>query len=143
MNVDHFLASVASWAETQPELGGIVLVGSYARGAASATSDIDLVLLAEEPEAYLRDRTWLNSFGEPVRVGLEDWGKVTSVRVFYADGREVEFGLAGIDWGGDPSDEGTTRVIRAGARVLYDRGLHLASRFEDVARQRGGDVRAS
>ena len=55
-----------------------------------------------------------------VRVVVEDWGRVTSLRAWYAGGLEVEFGLATIDWATRP-DEGTRRVLGDGAHVLLDR----------------------
>jgi hypothetical protein len=62
-------------------------------------------------------------------VEREDWGKVQSVRVFYPGGPEVEFGIASLDWGSDPSDKVTAQVIR-GAKILYTRDARLRSRLE-------------
>ena len=70
----------------------LALVGSHARGDAKADSDVDLLLLLRDPEAYLDDRAWVSEFGAPDSVTMESWGKVTSLRVFYADGLEVELG---------------------------------------------------
>jgi hypothetical protein len=50
---------------------------------------------------------------------LEAWGRVTSLRVWYEDGLEVEFSLATPDWATSP-DDGTRRVVSDGLRVLWD-----------------------
>jgi hypothetical protein len=51
---------------------------------------------------------------------------VTSVRAWYVDGTEVEFGLATVEWATSP-DQGTRRVVKDGLRVLLDRDGALAS----------------
>lgn len=68
----------------------------------------------------MKDTTWLNAFGRVRRQTVEDWGRVTSVRAWYADGSEVEFGLTSVDWVARP-DKGTRRVLADGFRVLLDR----------------------
>ncbi|MGA1646680.1 MAG: nucleotidyltransferase domain-containing protein, partial [bacterium] len=84
-------------------------------------SDIDLVLLCTEYESYLQDLGWTNDFGKPVSVCLEDYGKLTSVRVFYEEGSEVEFGFTQLDWLAQPLDAGTVGVLRDGFQIVYDR----------------------
>jgi predicted nucleotidyltransferase len=126
--VGELLARVESWAAAEVGIAAVALVGSHARGEATPESDIDLILLAYEPASYLNSIPWIGAFGEPVRHEVEDWGRATSLRVWYADGLEVEFGLTGPDWGADPADEGTASVIRDGIRILYDPGDVLSSR---------------
>jgi len=118
--VDRFLARVTAWATDQPLITAILLVGSYARGAARQDSDIDLILLADSPETYTSNTEWATTFGTPDRMAEEDWGKVTSLRVWYRGGPEVEFGVADTDWGADPSDRGDAQVVGSGYRILYD-----------------------
>jgi len=119
--IDAFIHDVVSWAATQPGIRAVALVGSHARGAATATSDIGLVLLADSPEQYLAHTGWVARFGAVVKQQTEDYGKVTSLRAWYADGREVEYGLTTPDWALPPLDEGASRVIRDGMRVLFER----------------------
>jgi hypothetical protein len=97
----------------------VYLVGSYARGSARRDSDIDLVILTENPRAYLRDTGWVRQFGEAVQQQVEDWGRLKSLRVWYQDGPEVEFGLSAPDWMAEPMDEGTAQVIAGGMQVIY------------------------
>jgi hypothetical protein len=82
-----------------------------------------------DPEAYLANQDWIYQFGEPVALVKEDWSKVTSLRVFYANGLEVEYGISGPRWGSDPGDEGDARVIRDGCIVLHERDRHLSRRI--------------
>jgi hypothetical protein len=52
---------------------------------------------------------------------VEDYGKVTSLRLWYRNGPEVEFGLTTPDWAAPPLDEGTRRVITDGMVVLQEK----------------------
>ena len=116
-----FLKVFLQWVESQHLVEGVILVGSHARGKARQDSDIDLVLLCTEYKSYLEDVSWINDFGKPVSVGLEDYGKLTSVRVFYEEGPEVEFGFTQLDWLALPLDVGTVGVLRNGFQIVYDR----------------------
>lgn len=118
--VERLLDAVAAWARGVAAVRGVALVGSHARGAARPDSDVDLVILARRTGPLVRDRSWLGAFGEVASVTEEDWGRVTSLRVVYDDGIEVEFGLTDPGWVDVPIDEGTRRVATDGIRVLYD-----------------------
>lgn len=119
--IQPFLDQVVRWAGQQPAIQAVVLVGSYARGQAGPSSDIDLVLLAGEPGRYLADTGWVSRFGVPLRQQVEPYGPLTSLRVWYAHGPEVEFGWAAPEWAALPLDAGTARVLEDGARVLFER----------------------
>jgi hypothetical protein len=122
-DITLFLSNLVTWARRQPGVGAVALVGSHARGTARPDSDIDILLLLDDPQVFLADTGWVRAFGEPVRQEVEHWGKVTSLRVWYAGGQEVEYGLANLDWGSDPADEGDMQVIRDGIRVVYQQGM--------------------
>jgi uncharacterized protein len=127
------LDAVARWGSGQEDIVAIALVGSYARGTAGPESDVDLVILAEDPESYLRHPEWVGRFGRPLAVEREDWGRVQSLRVRYREGPEVEFGLAWPDWAATgPVDEGTKRVVSEGLRILVDRQGKLAALARSV-----------
>jgi predicted nucleotidyltransferase len=57
-----------TWASSRPEIVGLLLVGSYARGAPRSDSDVDIMALTNEPAPFFRDRAWLAHFGQ--RLGL-------------------------------------------------------------------------
>ena len=128
-DITPFLSAVTDWAGGEPGIVAVALVGSFARGTAGPDSDIDLVVLCQSPLAYLADRRWIERSGTPVRQSVEEWGKVTSLRVWYADGAEVEYGLAPRDWAADPTDEGDAGVVADGIRVLFERDGMLSHRL--------------
>jgi uncharacterized protein len=122
------IQNVVEWARAQAGLVALGLVGSHARGAAREDSDLDFLLLVEAPGSYLADMRWVSAFGFPARTRVETWGKVTSLRVWYAEGPEVEFGLAPLDWGSKPADPGDAEVVGEGIVVLFERDEILSER---------------
>lgn len=127
IRVEQFLHEFSHWATDQGNIEAVALVGSYARGTATETSDVDLVVLANQPDLYLQERTWTQTFGKIVNQRVEDYGKLISLRVRYTDGLEVEFGLTDASWASVPLDEGTREVISGGMKVLFERGSILSS----------------
>lgn len=120
--INGFLEKVRKWAATQSNIKAILLVGSYARRQAYDESDIDLVMLTDEPEKYLQDPSFAGTFGSIDRIEKEYWGRVTSFRIWYQDGFEVELGITTPDWiFEDPLDAGTLRTITDGAEVVIDK----------------------
>lgn len=119
--VQTFLDQLSSWAAGQSQLSGVLLVGSHARGVSWPDSDVDLVLLAVDPQIYLKNIEWAADFSPVSRHALEDWGKLTSLRVWYQNGLEVEFGFTNQSWITSPLDAGTRQVLAAGYRILFER----------------------
>jgi predicted nucleotidyltransferase len=103
-HVHDFLDAFVPWASAQEDIQALALVGSYARGAARIDSDIDLVLLTDQPQKYLEDFKWLERFGLVEKHQTEDYGKLISIRVWYQDGVEVEYGITTPDWAATPLD---------------------------------------
>ena len=121
-HIRDFLNAFVRWASNQPDVQGIALVGSYACGAAREESDIDLVILTDAPRHYLDELQWIKRFGVLEKHQTENYGKLTSVRVWYQNGLEVEYGVTASDWAAIPLDAGTQKVIRDGMIVLFERG---------------------
>jgi hypothetical protein len=120
MNVSDFLEMFSRWAGAQPDVKAVALVGSYARDAATEGSDVDLLILVADVSEYVHNQAWVSLFGEVAECREEDWGKVTSLRTFYEDGLEVEYGFTRSDWADMPIDAGSLRVVSDGMKVLYD-----------------------
>jgi predicted nucleotidyltransferase len=132
------LSKVCAWAERRPEVRAVLLVGSHARGEARPDSDVDLVILADHPRALVDPAAWARVLGPIARSAAEEWGPVTSLRVFLADGPEVELSFGAPSWITDePVDAGTARVIGDGAVVLHDRLDGLAGRIARILTARG------
>lgn len=135
-----FLDDITHWAASRSDIIGVALVGSHARGAARPDSDVDMVILCNDPTALVDTSGWVSRFGDVLRVNVEYYGIVQSLRVFYRDDLEVEFGLSPPQWTRIPLDPGTRRVITNGMRILYDPGNHLRAAADAAAADRGGEM---
>ena len=131
--VSAFLEAFALWARSQPDIEAVALVGSYARGAATESSDVDLVILTPGVDKYLHDRSWISLFGEAPECREEAYSRVTSVRAFYESGLEVEYGFTTPDWADMPVDEGTLSVLKKGMKILYDPLGRVARTQREIA----------
>lgn len=120
MTAQAYIERVRQWAQSDDRVLALALVGSHACHAARPDSDIDFVIICRDQPGMARDTSWVRRFGEPVSCAEEDWGTVTSIRATYADGQEIEFGLAAASWAALPVDEGTRRVVSDGIVILSD-----------------------
>ena len=128
MDISFFLSSVQQWANQSEDIKSLVLVGSHARGEAREDSDVDLVIITLNPDKYTNNY-FIDNFGKVNRVKKENWGRVNSIRVWYANnGLEVEFGITTPIWVEKPLDEGTFRVLSDGYKVIVDKENY----FKDI-----------
>ncbi|WP_407539945.1 nucleotidyltransferase domain-containing protein [Deinococcus radiomollis] len=126
-NLERLLTDVAAWASMHTDIQGVLLVGSYARGTARPDSDVDLMILTENPEVFRTDETWMQELDwSGWRAPLLSWrdeqyGPVWSRHVLLQDASDVEFSFGLPDWANiDPLDTGTLNVVRTGARIVTD-----------------------
>lgn len=118
---------VTRWAEERADVVGLLLVGSYARGATRPDSDVDLVLLTTDEDRYA-DNAWTGDVGIGELIRVQSWGAVTERRFVTASGLEVEINIGSPDWARlDQVDPGTREVVSDGARPLYDPTAALAA----------------
>jgi uncharacterized protein len=111
-----------------PDIRGLALVGSWARGSARADSDVDLVVLTSHPDRYLADDDWTAALGDAEVLDTQAWGVLTERRLLLKGGLEVEVGIAEPTWAAtDPVDPGTRRVVTDGLRILHDPDGRLAA----------------
>ena len=129
-------AAVADWARKQDDVRALLVVGSHARTDTPADrwSDLDLILIVDDPGPYAEDPSWVGEFGRPVLTFLED----TPVgqrerRVLYETGEDVDFplfpvtALERLD-----RSENAAHLLARGYRVLVDR-IGLQERLARVA----------
>lgn len=110
---------VSAWAAEHEDVRGVLVVGSWARGAPRMDSDVDIVVLTDN-ERYAEAGVWTGLLGGEV-VRLADWGPLREVRVRRPSGLEVEMGVVPISWADTgPVDSGTRRVVSDGHRIVHD-----------------------
>jgi predicted nucleotidyltransferase len=133
--IKEFKESIFNWGKMHNEIDSILLVGSYARHEEKSDSDIDLVVVVNSKKLFLENLDWINIFGKIKDYSIEDWGLVQSVRVFYENSFEVEFGLTESIWTDIPVDKGTYQVISDGSEIIIDKTNRLKNLLKEVARQ--------
>lgn len=118
--------TVAGWAAGHEDVRGVLVVGSWARGAPRMDSDVDVVVLTDNP-GYADPAGWTGLLGGEV-ARLADWGPLREVRLRRPSGFEVEVGVVPVSWAGtDPVDPGTRRVLDGGHRIVHDPAGVLAA----------------
>ena len=121
LRVDSFLFEFKRWAATENGIQAVALIGSHARKTATAESDVDLIVVISLPNIYLEHKQWASLFGSVDREQIEEYGKCMSLRVWYSDGLEVEYGFVDESWSALPLDEDTRRIVSDGMTVMYER----------------------
>jgi predicted nucleotidyltransferase len=119
--VDGFLFEFKRWAATEADIHAVTLIGSGAGKTATEVSDVDLIVVVSFPNNYLKYRQWTSLFGNVVRDKTEVYGKCTSLRVWYDEGMEVEYGFVDESWAALPVDAGTRKIVSDGMKVMFER----------------------
>jgi uncharacterized protein len=110
-----------AWAAARPDVRAVGLAGSWARGTAGPGSDVDLVVLADQPDAYAGTAWAVEALGAGATdVGTRCWGPLLERRFLLPGGLVVDCGLAPPSWAAVPVDPGTARVVADGLVVLHD-----------------------
>lgn len=130
------IGRILTWAEAEPDVYGIVVIGSQSRldPPPDRWSDLDLMVLCDDPGRWLGSSDWLQSFGPPLSVftertplGGHDWDW-TVRRVLYADGRDVDFSLLPLAHV-DEAIAMNAGILSWGYQVLYDANGTLETRL--------------
>lgn len=120
---------LADWAQTQPAVRSVIVIGSRARGDADRWSDLDVMIFLTDRERYAADPVWLHSFGdvwltfrELMGEGDPEWFAL------YDGGIKLDASLIDVRPDDDALDLESLLarhrykgVFARGVRVLYDR----------------------
>jgi predicted nucleotidyltransferase len=127
-----FIARLAVWLSTRHDVACAMLVGSQARAAQPADewSDVDIVLVADEPAALLDDSGWLDELGVPLATFVEPTllGQ-RERRVLFGDGLDVDFTVLSIAAAAPPSGQGTSSTTKCRPKQAICAGRVAGSRF--------------
>jgi len=134
IQVIDFIEDFMRWSSRRKDVRALGLVGSYARDLNQDAIDVDLVIIVENPKKYLTEIEWIRGFGVVITKEIEEYGKLTSLRVWYESGLEIEYGFTTRDWIKTPLDKGTKKVINDGLRVLFEKEV-LLSPYESTKKE--------
>lgn len=116
-----FIKQLKRFAQSDARVESTVIVGSYARNTYTDESDLDVVIVSPFKQEFLESTVFAERFGTALRAEIEYYGACTSVRVWYLNGLEVEFGFVEPSWIQTPLDAGTRQVLGGGYLVLCDK----------------------
>ena len=91
------------------------------------SSDIDVIILATEPEAFRRDKNWPHEISWATQVHVIGWhdaayGAVWSRHIQLSNGAEIEISFGERSWAAtSPVDQSTSNIVLGGIRVLVDK----------------------
>ncbi len=115
------IEAVTVWTRTRPDIRGVAVVGSWACGNATMSSDVDIIMLTDDPTTYVVSTGWWAFLGRAELIATTEWGPLTERRIALLSGLEIEFGIAPVSWANiDPLDAGTMRVVRDGLQIIRD-----------------------
>jgi predicted nucleotidyltransferase len=135
--LQRLLTTLREWAEEQPDVLAVGLVGSWVHGEAGMDSDVDVVLLTEDQRLYLQGDAWVYELGGIKLVKTRRWGPMTERRFALSSGLEVEIGVASPSWAtNEPVDAGTRRVVTDGMSIVYD-PQELLAKLIDACERHG------
>lgn len=130
---NQLIHSLSYWATQTPDITGLLLIREFARGDATATSPVEIILFTENPERYLNSRSWIKPFGFVTGSLPESHGAVRALRVFFENGTEVLFGFAQESWASvEPVNQCAYDVVLEGATVLFDPKAYLEKLLKRV-----------
>ncbi|HLO11653.1 MAG TPA: nucleotidyltransferase domain-containing protein [Pseudoneobacillus sp.] len=121
VKVEDLFKKFKEWAEHQSQIKGVAIVGSFARGDFHCNSDVDFVIISTNKEAMIKLILSDFHYDAVHHFQLEEWGILTSLRIFYENGLEVEYGIVTNEWVAEPLDEGTISVVDNGFLILLDK----------------------
>lgn len=92
----------------------ILGVGSVATGTNIMGSDLDIMIITANKSFLVQDKSFIEYFGIVCNSKIECYGTCTSIRVWYQDEIEIEFGIVDPSWISLTLDSGTRKVLTEG-----------------------------
>lgn len=126
--LENFINALKEFSENDPYIESVIIVGSYARGTNKKNSDLDIVIITSNKTGMITNQDFVQGFGEISQKQTEYYGACTSIRVWYKNGQEVEFGIVEPSWISIPLDAGTYKVLADGYKIIIDKKRY----FEDL-----------
>jgi aminoglycoside 6-adenylyltransferase len=122
---EDLLRKIIAWGESSAEIKALVLIGSSTREdpPADEWSDIDLVLIAADPGAYLDSNERFAALGEPWIATVERGpdGKIVERRILFRSGIDADFIVISPGHMQAFAEEPLKSITARGAKILVDK----------------------
>lgn len=119
--IENFINALKNFSENTSYIESVIIAGSYVRGTNKESSDLDIVIITPNKSEIVRNQDFIHNFGEVYKKQTEYYGACTSIRVWYKNGHEVEFGIVEPSWIEKPLDAGTNKVLSDGYKIVIDK----------------------
>lgn len=134
--VDELIDRFRAWAERAPDVQALAIVGSRARAQdpADEWSDVDVVIVADDPARYLANSEWLADIGRCRLTFVQEspFAGLYERRAHFDGGTVFDLVVIAPDVMGLAADlPATADLISRGWRALVDK-QGLAARFVDL-----------
>jgi aminoglycoside 6-adenylyltransferase len=132
--MDRIIERVIAWAQPRPDIRAAFVAGSRARAnhPADDWSDLDVVIVADDPQPYLASAEWLSAIGEVRLTFLEPTavGGLTERRALFDGGLDVDITFVPTEFvqhmlqHAIPAE--VAQVFQQGVRILFDKDATIA-----------------
>jgi aminoglycoside 6-adenylyltransferase len=130
LTYDQIIKQFFKWAKNETNIRCCAIIGSRARASdhpADQWADLDFIIFADNPQAYISPGSWIEEFGKVLLTFVERAGGGTywERQVMYEGGLEVDFtffpleSISHIMEGTAPQD--MYYVITRGLKILFDK----------------------
>ncbi len=134
---ERVLEDIIKFAKQNPDIEALLITSSMAnpRVETDIFSDLDVVLVTEEPKSLLKDKSWINNFGEVMvafndNFKLEDITTYTSLNIFQ-DYIRIDFSIWPVVLVKKVSEyDELPAFLDIGYQVLYDENNITAKLIE-------------
>lgn len=124
---NELLSAIVAWAIQDPDVRGLILTGSRARGESDDLSDFDIEMFVQNPDRYVQSDAWMAEIRSIwVYLPLEDGAGNPTRLVIFEGGAKVDFSIY-------PVGVLKERVVGGESSPLYDRGFKVLVDKDDLA----------
>ena len=125
---NRLIAVIGALVRSRDEFRALAVCGSWARGNPRPDSDLDLLIVVQDPDLFRRDQKWIREL-KLSDVGFRyvghettKYGVVWSAHIALEPEAELELTLADENWASvRPMDPGTRRVVMDAFKILIDK----------------------
>lgn len=118
---ERFIDKLKDFSMNDNQIESAIIVGSYARGTNTENSDLDICIITTNKKEMIENPDFIKQFGAFSKTQTEYYGACTSIRVWYENGLEAEFGIVEPSWIRLSLDSGTRKVLNDGYKVIVDK----------------------
>ncbi|WP_138751433.1 hypothetical protein [Paenibacillus sinopodophylli] len=122
MRPDHYklMYAFVEWAGKQTYVDGIALIGLCADDENEEDSNLSFLLITDKKQKLAEAILHQFSFESLEQASVEEYNKLTSIKVVYESGIEADYGIANEDWLQMPLGNELGASLAMGFKVIWE-----------------------